>query len=180
MKVFGIGLNITGTTSLGKSPRILGFKKQISWNLQLTVLWSEGNIKRILNNAKNFNNFEDLPWPLLYKELYEEFDNAKFILTTRKSSTVWYESLCKHASRPNNTPDLRRLVYGYDMPQDYKDEHIQYYEKHNKDVIEFFNKHAPDKLLVICIEDEDNFKKISDFLGKETPNRKFPFLNKAR
>jgi hypothetical protein len=178
MKVFGIGLNKTGTTSLGHALEILGQQKHISCNSRLTKYWANNNLSPIISIAEKYDNFEDWPWPLVYKELYNEFEDAKFILTKRSSAEKWYESLCKHSLKTGPT-EFRRLIYGHSMPQGFKTEHIQFYNRHNKEVIKFFQQNAPDKLLVISFEDGNNWQKICGFLNKEIPKIEFPLLNRS-
>lgn len=178
MKVFGIGLNKTGTSSLGKALEILGFNNHVSWSPNLVKKWSEDDIDSIISVAYKFNNFEDFPWPLVYKELYNEFDDAKFILTKRPTPEIWFNSQCKHSI--NIGPNYyRKLIYGNYMPHDFKAEHFDFYNNHNQQVIDFFRENDPDKLLVISFEDGNNWEKICEFLNKDIPKTEFPFLNKA-
>lgn len=187
MKVFGIGLNKTGTSSLCEALKLLGFDRSqnfdnsqgadIRW--ELTNYWKEGNLDPIVNYAKKYNNFEDWPWPLVYKRLYQEYTDAKFILTIRKSPQDWYNSLCHHAKTVNNN-NFEKLIYGYYMPHDFKKEHIEFYNNHNENVINFFQHGEPKKLLILCMDEQDNWKKLCDFLGKQIPNKPFPFLNKRK
>ena len=128
--------------------------------------------------AKENNNFEDWPWPLVYKEMYEKYPDAYFILTVRKSAEIWYKSLCKHAERIG-PKKIRKRIYGYYMPQYHKREHISFYEKHNQSVIEFFQKNAPERLLVVCWENGNGWNELCHFLNKEIPDVDFPFLNRA-
>lgn len=179
MKVFGIGLNKTGTTSLGQALRVLGFDKHQGCNLELTRYWSTKNLEPIFEVVKENNNFEDWPWPLIYKELYAEFEDAKFVLTKRSSVDVWYESLCKHSILKGPT-EIRKLVYGCYMPHDFKDKLFAIYNQHNEDVIAFFNQKAPEKLLVISFEDGNNWEKLCHFLNMEVPKSEFPFLNQSK
>ncbi len=176
-KVFGIGLNKTGTTSLGKALEILGFTNHMSCDLALTKRWAENDLESIFEVARKNNNFEDWPWPLVFTELFDEFNDAKFILTLRKSPEAWYKSLCDHALRTGPT-EYRKLIYGYLMPHDFKDWHIGYYERHNQSVIDFFSRYAPEKLLVVCWEKGDGWPDLCRFLNKEIPNEEFPFLNR--
>jgi len=178
MKVFGIGLNKTGTTSLGKGLEDLGFNNHIGCSWALTQKWHEDDIASIIKEANNFNNFQDWPWPLIFKELYHEFDDAKFIMTIRSSPEAWYDSLCKHSIMTGPT-DFRKLIYGYYMPHDFKTEHLNFYNEHNKQVIDFFKENAPDKLLVISLEDGNNWEKLCEFLKKDIPKTEFPFLNRS-
>lgn len=179
MKIFGIGLNKTGTTSLGKALEILGYNNHITCDWELTKSYFDGNTDQIFSVADKHNNFEDWPWPLLYKELYKKYPESKFILTTRKSSTAWYKSLCKHSIRTGPT-EFRKLIYGHYMPQDFPNEHIDIYESHNQNVSNFFNKEAPSQLIKVCWENGDGWNEICDFLNKDIPNFTFPFLNKSK
>jgi len=137
-KVFGIGLNKTGTKTLGKSMRILGFQNK-SYDLELLQSYAVGDYSKIFQHCELFDSFEDWPWPLLYKELDAKYPDAQFILTYRPTPDMWYESLCKHSLRTGPTV-ARKIAYGYKMPQENKHHHIQFYKKHNNDVIEYFKK----------------------------------------
>ena len=177
MKVFGIGLNKTGTTSLGSAIEILGFDKHHSYNLEMTRHWFNKELVPLFSFIDNYNNLEDWPWPLMYKVLYERYPDAKFILTTRISSEVWFKSLVKQSLGTGPT-EFRKLIYGHYMPEGHKDEHIAIYENHNKEVIEFFKKNAPEKLIQVCWEHGDGWKELCTFLNKDIPKQDFPFLNR--
>jgi hypothetical protein len=137
-----------------------------------------GDLNPIFDLIDKNDCFEDWPWPLMYRELYERYKDAKFILTIRRTPDIWYESLCKHATRKGPT-EHRKLAYGHSMPHDYKEHHIQFYSAHNKEVIDFFKKNAPDKLLVVCWEDGDGWEEICNFLGKKIPKKPFPHLHNS-
>lgn len=178
MKVFGIGLNKTGTKSLGAALKILGYKDHISCNYSLTKAWHENKTHSIIAEAQKYNNFEDWPWPLIYQELYSSFEDAKFVLTKRATDEIWYNSLCKHSLRTGPT-EFRKLIYGHYMPQDFKEDHISFYNKHNQEVIEFFEEKNPKKLLVISFEKCNSWEILCNFLNKEIPEVEFPFLNRS-
>ncbi len=178
MKVIGVGLNKTGTSSLGRALEILGFDQHLSHDLVLTQKWREGKTSEILKKAEAYNNLEDWPWPLLYKELEQQFPDARFILTKRRSPEVWYDSLCRHAYRSGPT-SFRKWVYGYYMPQGFKEKHIQFYHNHNKAVVNYFKENAPEKLLEVCWENGEGWRELCHFLEKEMPNIPFPLVNKA-
>jgi hypothetical protein len=177
MKIFGIGLNKTGTTTLGKALEILEFSKHISFDLGLTKKWYRGDIAELIDKAKDYNNFEDWPWPLVYKEMSEKYPNSKFILTTRKSSDIWYESLCKHSLKTGPS-EFRKMIYGYSMPQKYKSEHINFYNLHNESARDFFIN-QDDRFKEICFENGEGWEKLCGFLNKEVPETPFPHLNKS-
>lgn len=187
MKVIGIGLNKTGTKTLSEALKVLGFadtpsldrknSPEIRW--ELTKHWKANNVEPILEFSTDFNNLEDWPWPLVYKELADKYVDAKFILTMRKSPEVWFNSLCKHAKTvPDNK--FEKLIYGYHMPHDFKEQHIQFYEQHNQSVKDYFHTFAPDRLLVLCFEEGDSWDKLCKFLEKEIPKIPFPHRNKRK
>ncbi|MEM9884534.1 MAG: sulfotransferase [Bacteroidota bacterium] len=178
-KIFGIGLNKTGTTSLGKAIANLGFDKHTSCNINLLRDYQNGNISSILKLAEDYNNFEDWPWPLIYKDLYFEFPDSKFILTIRESPEVWFSSLCNHAKRTGPT-EHRKIVYGYEMPQSKRSAHIRFYNFHNQSVTDFFNKQSPNNFLTVCWEKGDGYDKLCKFLDIDNcPSESFPHLNKS-
>lgn len=176
MKVFGIGYHKTGTSTLGKALNILGFNNHKSYNFDLIKEWDNNNIEAILKVARNNNNFEDWPWPLVYQELFNEFNDAKFILTTRKDSETWFKSLSKNSKGPNRT---REMIYGEGDPNKAKNHYMGQYEEHNETVKAFFNENAPDKLLTVCWDDGDSWDKLCNFLNKKKPNKSFPHVNKT-
>jgi len=175
MKIFGIGLNKTGTTTLGTCFEILGFT-HIGCEPNVFDMYKNGNKVGVFDVIKQYDSFEDWPWPMIYKEIDKKFPESKFILTIRKSADVWYDSLCKYAKRSGPT-EYRRVIYGYDMPQGHRKHHIDFYNKHNKDVRNYFRQ-CPDKFLEICWESGHGWKELCCFLGKGIPNMKFPHVNK--
>lgn len=178
MKVFGIGLNKTGTTTLGQALEVLGFEKHASCNGRLVKAITRNNYTPVYETAALNNNFEDWPWPLVYQEMYRKYPDAKFVLTVRKNSEIWYRSLCKHAERIGPRK-IRKRIYGYYMPQSNKAAHISFYERHNREVVEFFAQRAPENLIILCWEDGHGWTDLCNFLGKPVPSASFPFLNKA-
>jgi len=64
------------------------------------------------------------------------------------------------------------------MPHDFKDDHISFYNKHNQDIIDFFDSNDSSRLLILSIEEQDKWEKICDFLDKEVPRISFPDVNK--
>jgi len=174
LKVFGIGLNKTGTKTLGACLSTLGFQNK-SYDFDLLRDWSSGDVKRIFQASDQYDSFEDWPWPLLYKEFDKRYPEAKFILTLRKDPRTWFESLCRHATRTGPT-EARKIVYGYEMPHQFVEEHIAIYNRHQEEVINYFQGRN-DKLLTICFEKGDGWPELSGFLGLPVPEVPFPHMN---
>lgn len=179
MKIFGIGLNKTGTTSLGKALEMLGYHKHVKADLNLLQAWVSNDYNVIKKSIELNEVFEDWPWPLMYEWLIEEYPEAKFILTTRSSSDKWFQSLCKHADKTGAT-EYRKIVYGHAMPHDNKEHHIEFYERHNEEVRAYFSRvKKSDQLLELCWEKGDGWKQLCPFLDKEVPSIHFPTVNKS-
>lgn len=176
-KVFGIGLQKTGTTTLGVSLKKLGYRgTTYDWNL--TKSFFEGNIEPLFAVADKYDSFEDWPWPLAFKELDERYPNSKFILTRRKSAEIWFESLKRHADRYDVTK-YRKLIYGHEMPHQHKDEHIAFYQAHNQAVREYFSS-RPTDFIEVCWEEGDGWVELCSFLNiDDIPNKPFLHLNRS-
>ena len=176
MKVFGIGLNKTGTKSLGSSLSALGFNHQ-SWTPELFNIYMKHGVDGLLEIIERYDSFEDWPWPLVFHEVDKVVPGSKFILTTRESSERWYESLCKHSVRTGPT-SIRKHIYGFDMPQGHKSEHIRFYDQHIKNVRNYFRS-RPEDMLEVCWGRGDGWPELASFLGRSQPDLPFPHKNKS-
>ena len=175
-KIVGVGLNKTGTSTLGVCMRHWGLK-HVSYDVDAFNLWRERDYAGMLGRARPFDSFEDWPWPLVYRELDRTFPGSKFILTRRKDPETWFESLRKHAELTGPTK-FREVIYGHAMPHAHKEEHIRFYETHLQRVRGYFRTRPAD-LLEVCWEEGDGWDALSQFLGLERPNVPFPHANKA-
>ncbi len=176
MKIFGIGLNKTGTKSLGACLRTFGFR-HLSWEREIFDTYMMHGTQGLIETINNYESFEDWPWPLVYREIDKMYPGSKFILTTRESSDIWYRSLCKHATRtgPNH---VRRQIYGFEMPHEHREEHIRFYNRHNDDVRNYFQD-RPEALLEVCWERGDGWQVLAPFLDSQAPETPFPHKNKS-
>lgn len=176
MKIVGVGLNKTGTTSLGMCMRHWGFR-HVSNDRAAFDAYVRGDIERVLEVVRQHDSFEDWPWPLVYKEIDDVFPESKFILTKRSSPEAWFESLCRHAERTGPTR-YREYVYGEAMPHEHRELHVRRYQEHNAAVEAYF-RDRPGKLLVVCWENGAGWNEVGDFLGLKPPSVPFPHANRA-
>ena len=174
MKVIGIGLNKTGTTTLGQCFKILGFR-HAPYDRSLLYRWHEGDPEPAFAVADAWDTFEDWPWSLMFRELDARYPKARFELTERSSPKKWFDSLCHHSKRAG-TPRVREIAYGYPMPHGHAQEHIEFYEEHSRAVREHFAG-RPDKLLVVCWEHAGRWDELCEFLGRDVPAADFPHAN---
>ncbi len=94
VKVFCVGFNKTGTTSLQDT--FGRWKFGVAPTINGTMLLQEikcGIYKGLIDLCnKNYNFYQDVPFSLpgIYKIIHEHFPDAKFILLTRDSDAWWH------------------------------------------------------------------------------------------
>lgn len=181
LKIFGVGLNKTGTTTLAKCLDVLGCGKPVSCRGDLLGKFREGRLDEIFSVVELNDTFEDWPWPLMYQELFYRYgDSARYVLTQRSSANSWLDSLKRHSLRTPIDGHCRLLAYGYNYPHGLEEYHLSFYEKHNREVREFFSKNNADHLLLeISFDSGDGWEKLCNFLGKPIPSVPFPHENKG-
>lgn len=201
-KIFCIGFNKTGTTSINATMQNLGYVIGDQGKGEKLLLgWKNRDFSNIIKLAKSAEFFQDVPFslPFTYIPLHLAFPKAKFILTVRNDSEEWYQSVCRfHAKlwskneQPPTVIDLKSALYGYEgMPYDFnrwvyhiddqnpydKERLIQTYENHNKDVNYYFSNN-PNFIQVNVGVNEDYFR-MCKFLGIEPKEDGFRWLNKT-
>lgn len=202
-KVFVIGCNKTGTCSVTQALKDLNFNvgNQHEGSILLND-YLNNKFDKLINFSKKHQAFQDVPFscPNTYKVLDEYFPKAKFILTIRNNSEQWYKSLVNyHAQmlKTKNIPTYKQLknsklvskgwmylaVKGLFKTPDNdlynKKMLIEYYENHNKDVINYFSD-KPGKLLIINLSEEKSYKNFCNFLAVNPKYEHFPYLNKTK
>ncbi len=177
-KVFGLGLSRTGSSTLGKSLKMLGYN-HMSLNGLAFLKAKCGDLSYLDQTVKKHESFDHHPFPYFYKYLDERFSGSKFILTTRKSSEIWFNSMVKGAE---NTPTeklwMNLLVFGFMYPHQEPSYYISYYNKHNQDIRNHFKGRTKD-FLEVCWEKGDGWEKLCNFLGHKIPDVELPHLCKS-
>lgn len=179
IKVFCIGFQKTGTSSLTEALGILGYNaigyspfrglaedpsvtKEKIWNLALPL-------------ARQYDVVQDTPWPILFRELDQAFPEAKFIHVVRDEK-AWIRSAVKDFSKHHN--EIHRLIYGSGNPVGNEESWVETYRKHNRDVEDYFVK-FPGKCLHMKMESPDyGWKTLCNFLGKDFPEVRWPHVNR--
>src|SRR5690606_36194360 len=163
-KIFCIGLNKTGTTSLGAflEEQGLQVERQVKGE-RLLKPYLERDFKVIIKSCKrsSCNVFQDVPYslPYTFMHLHTAFPNAKFILTVRDTPEQWYQSILTFHSQQFNKglkPDVESLknskyiykgwawdlmneVFIKNNPSIYdKKSFIKVYNNHNETIIDYF------------------------------------------
>ena len=203
-KIFCIGYNKAGTTSLYHAILELGFKgcdlqhgEFLLWDI-LNNDWS-----KLEDFCKTAEVFKDIPFslPNVWKKVYQMYPNAKYILSERDSTEQWYNSITKFHKKVFNLSsdpswkEVQNIEYRYirndgngGCISDYltyiHDEHTEKpydktslhksYESHNKEVKEFFKD--KDNFISVNIANNDDYIKLRKFLNKPIG---FPHLMKT-
>jgi hypothetical protein len=174
-KIFGIGLNKTGTTTLGACLAQLGYR-HLGFRRSLFKSYARGDLAAVFDAIEQFDSFDDWPYPLMFREVFARYGRqARFILTTRSSPQIWLNSLKAHTLRANPLSQSNSLAYGFDYPHGHEAEHLAFYEKHNAGVRAFFAEPGrEDLLLEVCWERGDGWPQVCGFLDRPIPAAPFP------
>lgn len=202
-KIFVVGRNKTGTTSLKKAFEDLGFPvgdQRVAERLYQDYYFA-GDFGPIIRYCKSAQVFQDVPFsaPDTFRHLDKAFPGSKFILTVRDDAEQWYQSISRfHAKkwgrggRVPTTEDLKEAVYIrkgapyntvrlHGTPDDdpyNKEIMIAHYQRHNQDVMDYF-RDRPDDLLVINVSDPTAYQRLVEFLGVNSPYDDFPWVNRT-
>jgi len=201
-KIFCVGRNKTGTTSLAKALSDLGIVVADQRRGEMLLRdWAKRDFRRIVQFCNTAQAFQDVPFslPYTFQILDIKFPSSKFILTVRDSPEQWYSSLTRfHAKlfgvgRVPNYKDLKSAIYCYPgfmleanrliypTPDDdlyNKEILINHYKSHNESVVQYF-RHRPNDLLVINLAEKGAYAKFCKFIGKPSTRQDFARLNKT-
>jgi hypothetical protein len=203
MKIFCIGFNKTGTTTLSSimENNNISVAPQRPFECNLESFFYE-NFSTFTNMIKNdyydYTFFQDVPFsfPNFYRILDEEFKNSKFILTIRDNENEWYESLIRfHKNGFPNFYNPKKIggylyqglvfniltkVYGSPKTNPYDSDILKFsYLKHIQDVKDYF-QNRKDDLLVVNVSDLDLISKLEIFLEINFKNKHVPHLNRTK
>ncbi len=179
-KIFCLGFQKTGTSSLAKALKGLGFTVG-SAHVQLNkrIRWDSEDLDQeisemVLNIAKGVDVLEDSPCPFLFQELDEAFPHSRFILTERDSDS-WLQSYQNYFPDRNNP--LRRWMYGVDRFSGNEATYRALFERQNAKIKAHFTDRQDD-FLVMNLPNGDGWPELVNFLGKDFL-KPFPHANKT-
>lgn len=171
-KVFCIGFQKTGTTSIGKALRILGHT--VSDVREFAGLQDASEIfERAVEVSKRYDAFQDNPWPVFYRQMDSMYPGSKFILTVRDPAS-WIESVMDQFRGRERA--MLNFVYGISKPDGHEDQFVETMLNHNREVQSHFSE-RPDDLLVLDMEQGFGWPRLCGFLNVPEPDAPFPHLN---
>lgn len=182
-KIFCIGLNKTGTSSLHEAFKILGFKSvhfldDKGRNIKDIIEENYYNNEDILKGISHYDAFSD--WDhdetshLIFKEFDQQYPNSKFILNTRNLED-WLNSRENHVLRNQKSFSKNFISKKSWLKVDLNSWTI-HYRRHHQAVYEYFKGRESD-LLIFDVTKGDSWDKLCDFLEIEPPKAKFPQAN---
>ncbi|MFK8184905.1 MAG: sulfotransferase [Phormidesmis sp.] len=164
-KVFCIGFNKTGTTSLGRALKELGYWHSTYTNKAWLDYYKNNKIVKLLEHTAKFDSVDDLPWlkedmiPVLDKV----FPGSKFIYLERDEAS-WKRSIYNWSYQlKGEYPDL--------------DEKLAEFRAHRAFVLDYFKNRSSDQFIILNISDPEGYAKLAQFLGKPTSRKAFPHYN---
>ena len=175
MKVFGVGFQRTGTTSLATALNSLGIKtlqfpKELYDDIDHDVI-------------REFDGFTDDPVTLLYKELDKRYPESKFIHTIRDEKT-WIKSIrwLLTTGRVKFKESFTKYGDEFNMKlfgtTEYDEKlFLDTYRKYNDEVFNYFSNRSDD-CLVIDFTKGEGFEKLCPFLDQPIPDSPFPVVNR--
>jgi hypothetical protein len=201
-KIFCVGSNKTGTTSLAAALQRLGFPLgEQAYGELLIDEWTERNFGPIVKFSGSAQAFQDIPFSLddTYVALDQAYPGSKFILTVRNSAEEWYQSLVRFLTkligngRRPTADDMKafpyryfgwiwqvhQAVYGIDEatlfdPQIYQANYLA----HLAGVQRYFQ--GRDDLLVLNLSESKSMDRLCRFLGVKGRRMTMPHLNATR
>ncbi len=204
MKVFGIGLSKTGTTSLDRSLNILGVRS-VHYPYDKSTVESLTSGRYELSILDDVDAVTDITTVPFYRHLDTTYPGSKFILTVRNkgawlesTDTFWNTILINgrwntlvsdylESGFPTTmNEDTRRYlkftlflhaaVYGSYRYS--RDRFSQAYDDHVSAVTSYFSGRSD--LLVMDILSGDGWEKLCPFLGRDIPEVDFPHENRRK
>lgn len=202
-KVFVVGRNKTGTTTLATVLRGMGYRvgDQAEAELLHHHHYFDGNFGPIRKYCRTAEAFQDVPFSArgMVPALDAAFPGSKFILTVRGSAEEWYSSLTRFHGRlfgtdgaPPTGDELRAATYrtpGFmanlmryygtsdDDPYE-RDILIADYLAHNEAVRNYFAARST-QLLEVDVSHPDALSRLESFLERSSGLAKMPHENRT-
>jgi tetratricopeptide (TPR) repeat protein len=185
-KVFGIGLSKTGTTTLARALRELGFQV-LDWLNPLTrEMMSDEDLYL-------FDAFTDTPVATGFERLYHLFSHSLFVYTERPLDS-WKPSILQHWRRHYGVNGFEHARHELSLPDRFHHgrqfrslrqslyfNHSSFesaYLAHDRRVRNFFQDKPPGRLLEFDVFSGDGWPQLCAFLGRAIPSTPFPWENR--
>mgnify|MGYP001166945340 CR=1 FL=1 len=174
-RIFNIGLNRAGTTSLTEALCLLGIRA-VHHKHEGTRLYDIMRANRLarrplLHGLEMYDAFSDFAGREYYRLLDRQYPYSRFILTTRELES-WLDSRERKVARNLASPDYHYSFRNVDRPG---------WTKNRADYLANLDRYfarRPGDFLVINIPAGEGWEKLCPFLGVPVPDLPFPFRNR--
>jgi hypothetical protein len=181
-RIFGVGFQRTGTSSLHEALTLLGYDAA-HWlsGPWASDIWHEMHKWGNSRTLERHYALSDNPIPLLFRELDRAYPGSKFILTMRDEAK-WLRSMEKFFSYERNPlrktwehdrGSYRMLGITYGRIDFDAETMLARYQRHNWEVREYFAS-RPDDLLVMDMDAGAGWPELCGFLGRPVPDALYP------
>lgn len=178
-KVFCVGFNKTGTTSVAFALRELGFLPSASPKTlddrPFHAAVFNGDFDPLVEAARPFRSFKDRPWNMggAFAALDAAFPGSRFILTVREEE-AWWQSV--HRWVTLQKPFMLTLYMAHlGALQFTREAFLAGYRNHNDRIRAHFSGRAD--LLEMDLQAGDGWPQLCGFLGLTAPDRPFHHVN---
>ena len=189
-RIFCIGFYKTGTTTLFEALKVLGYRtvngdKPGSYpgaddGATLIKQIDAGNYR--LPTFDLFDAFTDNPYFRIWREIYAQFSDAKYILTVREEQR-WLESCVRFYANRRIRP-MRVWMFGPHADPSRSDASraawLQAYRAHNAAVRAHFANSPPGRFLELDLVQRPRWDELCEFLGRPVPSVPWPHANPTR
>lgn len=187
-KIFCIGSNKTGTTSLSRALSILGYNVAPIWpvfsrDTGILEAYFANDYTKLNAIIDKYDAFKDRPWNHgdFYKYLDMQYPKSRFILTIRDTES-WISSYRAFAIKIGlkNRWFYKKVSQACYGNEDFLADEIsmaRHYETRNDGIVQYFSGQNS-RFLTIDLEDINKMEKLSNFLNKSIPLRQYPHLNR--
>lgn len=174
-RIFNIGLNRAGTTSLTEALCLLGIRAvhhRVGDVRLYDIMRTNAQARRmVLHGLDQYDAFSDFGGRDFYKYLDQQYPYSKFILTIRDLGP-WLDSREQKVLKNQASPHYRYSFRTVDR---------QGWTKHRMDYLADLDRHFRGRtgdFLVIDIPAGEGWEKLCPFLGVQVPDLPFPFRNR--
>lgn len=182
-RVFGIGMNKTGTSSLRQAFLALGVVPVTAERLVqrasiVEALFARGDYEPALRYARLYRGFEDRPWNVweMYRRLDERYEGSRFVLTVRDPES-WWRSVEQWitTSKPWVGRRYREHLRAASLR---RQDMVRAYQAYNDEVRAYFGGRGD--LLEIDLVGGQGWGELCRFLDLPVPGEEFPHANRQR
>jgi hypothetical protein len=180
-RIFGLGMNKTGTSSLERALRQLGVgpiatQELVNRTALIDSLFDHKNYEPALRFAAPYRVFEDRPWNVwdMYSRLDERYPGSRFILTRRDPGS-WWRSVHRWitVTKPHMSALYQRHLEAVSLGER---DMIDAYERFNRNIVDYFA--GRDDFVELNFEAGHGWPELCNFLDLPVPATNFPHTNR--